>query len=178
MKTVLFTLAAALAALTLAAPAAAQTDDPVAACRAAHASDQQARIACLETAIARMQGRVAEAQQQATQAQQQAAVAEERVAAAESGRPTWSIPGFRARERAAEPEAVTVQLVRIRYGRDGHGFFTTSEGQVWRETVAAPTRRRLDPERTYEAVIDRGFMGGFRMNIEGITWEYKVEPLN
>lgn len=178
MRTILSALAVTLAAFALAAPAAAQTEDPIAACRTAHAAAPEARIACLEGAITRMQGRVAEAQQQATQAQQQAAVAEERVAAAESGRPTWSIPGFRARERAAEPEAVTVQLVRIRYGRDGLGFFTTSEGQVWRETVAAPARRRLDPDRTYEAVIDRGFMGGFRMNIDGITWEYKVEPLN
>lgn len=176
MKRVAFAVAF-MAGLWFAAPqAAAQQDsDPIASCRAAHSADASARIACLEAAIARMQGRVTEAEQQVAQAQQQVAQAEER---AESGRPAWSLPGFRARQEAeAGPQEARVQLVRIRYGRDGYGFFTTSEGQVWRETVAAPARRHLEPDQTYEAVI-RSTILGYRMNVDGIRWEYKVEPLN
>ncbi|MCR6644313.1 MAG: hypothetical protein NVV62_07245 [Terricaulis sp.] len=176
MKIVAFALAF-MAGLWIAAPqAAAQQDaDPVASCRAAHGADAAARITCLEAAIARMQGRVTEAEQHAAEAQQQVAQAEQR---AESGRPAWSLPGFRARQDAeAGPQEARVQLVRIRYGRDGYGFFTTSEGQVWRETVAAPARRHLDTDQTYEAVIRSGMLG-YRMHVDGIRWEYKVEPLN
>jgi multidrug resistance efflux pump len=176
-------LAAAFLSLGAAfAPASAQTsgEDPVAQCRAAHASDAQARIICLETAIQGMRGQVVQAEQQAAEAQAQAAASQAQVqaaASAERARPSWSIPGFRAAQEASEPTQVRVQLARIRYGRDGYGFFTTADGQVWRETVAAPARRRLDPEESYEAEIRRTPLG-FRMLVDGIRWEYKVEPLN
>lgn len=154
-----------LAALASAAgtPALAQTaDDPVAACRAAHASDLAQRVACLELAIERMRG--------------QAPAPEAR-----GERPAWSIPGFRAREQAEreqENEAVRVRIVRVTYGRDGLGRFVTEEGQTWRETVAAPERRWLENGRTYEGEISRGPIGGFRLNIDGIRFEYRVEPID
>jgi len=178
MKTAIFTLAVAIT-MSLAVPAFAQqpADDPIAACRAAHAADQQARINCLEQAIARMQGRVVQAEQQAVQAQQQAAAAAQQQQQARSDRPGWSLPGFRAQQDAQEREEVRVQIVGIRYTGDGYGLFTTADGKVWRETVQAPRRRHLDPEETYEATIHRGILG-FRMNVDGIRWEYKVEPLN
>lgn len=171
MKTALFALAATIA-LAVAVPTLAQEPaaDPIATCRATHAADPEGRIACLESAIARMQGRVVEAEQQAAAAQQQ-------VAAAEARRPAWSIPGFRDAQREAEAEEVRVQITRARYGRDGYGLFTTADGQVWRETVTAPERRHLEDGETYEAVIRRTILG-FRMNVDGIRWEYKVEPLN
>ena len=171
MKTIILALSATIL-LAAAVPAAAQqpAEDPIAACRAAHAANPEARIGCLEGAIARMQGRVQQAEQRVEQAQQQAA-------AAEPARPGWSIPGFRAAQRAAEVEEVRVQITRVRYGRDGYGLFTTADGQVWRETVTAPARRRLEGGETYEAVIHRNILG-FRMNVDGIRWEYKVEPLN
>lgn len=180
MRIVFTALALAILVASASSISSAQTpgEDPVAACRAAHGNNADSRIACLEGAIQRMRGEVVEAQQQVQQAQQQAQQAQEHASAIEQGRPGWSLPGFRAAQRQAEPEAVTVQLVRIRYGRDGFGFFTTADGQVWRETVASPSRHHLDPERTYNAVIDRGFMGGFRMNVDGVRWEFKVEPLN
>lgn len=168
---------ALMAGLWLAAPqAAAQTDpDPIASCRSAHGADAPARIACLEAAIARMQGRLTQAEQQAAEAQQQTAAGQQ---AQSSARPAWSLPGFRARQEAESArQDVRVQLVRIRYGRDGYGIFTTAEGQVWRETVAAPARRHLNPNQSYEAVIHNTALG-FRMNVDGIRWEYKVEPLN
>ena len=162
----------------LLAPAAAQTgaEDPVAACRAAHGSDATARIACLESAIQRMRGQVAQAEQQAAAAQARAAEAQQQ-AEAQRSRPSWSIPGFRAAQENAEPTSVRVELTRIRYGRDGFGIFTTADGQVWRETVSAPRRRHLDPEQTYQAEIRRTVLG-YRMLVDGIRWEYKVEPLN
>ncbi|HRP10243.1 MAG TPA: hypothetical protein PLK37_04350 [Terricaulis sp.] len=175
MKTALFTLALAIAAAGFAASSSAQQTgaDPIAECRAAHAADAQARINCLEQAIARMQGRVVEAEQQAAQAQQQAAAQQPQA----SGRPGWSLPGFRTQQDSEEREEVRVQITRVRYTGDGYGLFTTADGKVWRETVAAPSRRRLDADETYEATIHRS-MFGFRMNVDGIRWEYKIEPLN
>ena len=195
MKTVTIALIAALAFAGGIVPAAAQeAGDPIAECRAAHGANAQARIACLESAIARMQGRVQEAeqetvqaQQQAAQAQQQAALAQQQAeqaqqqaAASEPRRPRWSLPGFRAEQEAqieAEREEVRVTIVRARYSRDGLGIFTTDDGKVWRETVAAPERRHLESNRTYEGAIHRGIFG-YRLNLDGIRWEYKVEPLN
>lgn len=164
MKTVIFALAALLAgSIIMGVPAFAQgaDEDPVAACRSVHAANAEAHIACLETAIQRL--RESASQQQA--------------ASAEPGRPAWSLPGFRDRERAAQAEEVRVQLVSVQYGRDGLGLFRTADGQYWRETTSAPARRRLDSDRTYDAVIERALLG-FRMTVDGIRWEYKVEPLN
>lgn len=184
MKTVIFTLAVTLALAGAMRPAAAQqAGDPIAECRAAHVANAEARIACLELAIARMQGRLQEAEQEAVQAQQQAAQGRQHVeqaAVEERRRPRWSVPGFRAEqdaERNAEREEVRVSIVRARYSRDGLGIFTTDDGKVWRETVAAPERRHLESDRTYVGTIHRNVFG-YRLNIDGIRWEYRVEPLN
>lgn len=78
-----------------------------------------------------------------------------------------------------KPDAVRieVELSAIRYDADGKGVFTTSTGTVWRETVASPVRSRLDSRRAYKGVITSGLMGGFRLNIEGVVRELKVEPI-
>lgn len=78
-----------------------------------------------------------------------------------------------------KPDAVRieVELTTARYDSEGRGIFTTSSGTVWRETVASPVRSRLDPRRTYKGVITSGLIGGFRLNIEGVTRELKVEPI-
>ena len=83
-------------------------------------------------------------------------------------------------ERALKkPDAVRieVELTAVRYDADGKGVFTTSTGTVWRETVTSPVRSRLDSRRTYKGVITSGLMGGFRLNIEGVVRELKVEPV-
>jgi len=163
--TVFAGLVGAVLALTAfaVAPALAQTaEDPVAACRTAHANDLAARVACLELAVERLRA-------QPTQQQ------------AEDRRPNWAIPGFRAREEAARAEdaVVRVSIVRVSYGRDGLGRFVTAEGQIWRETVAAPERRWLRAEEApFEGEISRGPLGGFRLNIDGIRWEYRIEPVD
>jgi hypothetical protein len=146
-----------LATLALSGAAFAQTStgaDPVAQCRAVHGATPSAHIACLEAALT-----------------QQLATATE-VEAPDARRFPFS---------RAEPEdepAITVRIVRVAYDSEGLGRFVTEDGQVWRETTAVPRRRHLDPGETYTAVIDRGLIGGFRMNVEGIRFEYKVEPLN
>ncbi|MCL4713460.1 MAG: hypothetical protein KJZ75_01015 [Hyphomonadaceae bacterium] len=153
----------ALAALSCAGIALAQTQDapadPVAACQAAHAEDQSAHIACLENAITALRA--------APPAPPPAAVTEA------PRRFVFSPP-----QPAEATPAVTVRIVQVSYNREGLGRFVTEEGQAWRETTPAPQRRWLDPDEDYTAQISRGMLGGYRMNVEGIRWEYKVEPLN
>ena len=43
--------------------------------------------------------------------------------------------------------------------------------------ITSPARSRLDPRRTYKGVITSGLMGGFRLNVEGVVRELKVEPI-
>lgn len=76
-----------------------------------------------------------------------------------------------------EPVRLDVELTSIRYDNEGKGIFTTATGTVWRETVASPTRSRLDPKRTYRGVITTGLIGGYRLNVEGVVRELKVEPI-
>lgn len=84
-----------------------------------------------------------------------------------------------AREALEKPSAVSipVKIVGVRYMSDGRGVFTTDSGTVWRETVVTPTNQRLRPQREYTGVISRGIFGGFRLNVEGIVREFKVEPI-
>lgn len=146
-----------VAALASVGAAAAQSQaDPVAQCRAAHAADPAAHISCLENAITAM--RAAPAPQAAESEPQRRFV-------------------FSPSERAEQTPAINVRIVQVSYNREGLGRFVTDEGQIWRETTAAPQRRRLEFGETYEAEISRSAFGGFRMNIDGIRWEYKVEPL-
>jgi hypothetical protein len=70
-----------------------------------------------------------------------------------------------------------VELISIRYDQEGKGVFTTATGTVWRETVASPARSRLDPRKTYKGIITTGMIGGFRLNLEGVVRELKVEPI-
>lgn len=152
MRTLIFT---GLAAMALIGAAHAQTGaDAVAQCRASYAADPAAHIACLEAALTRQP-------------------AAPPAATAEPGR----FPFSRQAEREEE-QAITVRIVRVSYDSEGLGRFVMEDGQVWRETTAAPRRRHLESGETYTAQIDRGLLGGFRMNVEGIRWEYKVEPLN
>jgi len=85
----------------------------------------------------------------------------------------------KARQRAPdEPlEQVTVRVVSVGYNSTGLGVFTLADGQVWRETVAAPERHRLRAGREYAARIERGSIGGYRMYVDGVKWMFKVERL-
>lgn len=103
----------------------------------------------------------------------------DRVRTRATERPTGNDRSYRRRTCAQKPDAVRieVELTAVRYDADGKGVFTTSTGTVWRETVTSPVRSRLDSRRTYKGVITSGLMGGFRLNVEGVVRELKVEPI-
>lgn len=121
-------------------------------CRAAHADDATAHIACLENALRRK--------------------------SAEPG----SEVGLdqvrqRERDRGEGPPPAVVRIVSVSYDAGGFATIRTETGQVWREIEAVTRRPRLDPGTQYTARIERGRVGGYRMYIDGIRWMYKVERL-
>ena len=149
------------AILLVAALPASANDDPIVRCRAAHAADPTAHIGCLEAAL-----------------QAQAAPANE---AATTAATSLGSEQAQARQRATDPaataEKVAVRIVEVRYNSAGLGVFRMADGQVWQETVATPARLHLRPGKEYEAAIERGALGGYRMHVDGVRWLHKVERL-
>lgn len=76
-----------------------------------------------------------------------------------------------------DPLAVSIEIVAIRYDQNDRGVFTMQSGALWRETVTTPRTQRLDPRKRYRGVITRGVLGGFRLNVEGVVREFKIEPV-
>ena len=134
------------------ATAASPQADPVSTCRAAHADDAVAHIACLEEAL-RSQSTAPPAGLGSDQVQS------------------------RERARSGVAERVTVQIVSVAYDAVEKGTFRTSNGQVWRETEVTPKRYRLSTAREYKARIERGAFGGYRMYVDGVKWMLKIERL-
>ena len=154
-----------LAVILAAALPAAASDDPVTRCRAAHAKDPAAHIRCLENAL------------QTPMAQTTPASGTTAPAAVVG----LGVEQAQARKRAAEPaaaaEKATVRIVDVRYDGAGLGVFRMADGQVWQETVATPARLHLQPGKPYDAAIERGALGGYRMHVDGVRWMHKVERL-
>lgn len=149
------------AILLIAGLPAVASDDPVARCRAAHEADPTAHIRCLEEAL-----------------QAPAAPAN---AGATTASPSLGVEQAAARKREAEPaaaaEKATVRIVEVRYNAAGLGVFRMADGQVWQETVATPARLHLQPGKEYDAAIERGSLGGYRMHVDGVRWLHKIERL-
>lgn len=138
-----------------AAAAAADAPAPAAIerCRAAHAGDSAAHIACLENAL--------------------------RNAGAAPGSAV-GLDQVKQRERAQQdaPQPVAdVRIVSVAYDARGFGTFRTADGQVWRETEAGKRKPRLSDQDQYAARIEHGRVGGYRMYVDGIKWMFKVERL-
>ncbi|MCM2310615.1 MAG: hypothetical protein NDI84_04350 [Steroidobacteraceae bacterium] len=167
---------------------ASAATDPIAACRAAHAGDSAAHIVCLEDAL-RASGAAPAAVAKLDGASPAAVAPVAPVAAVPVSGTTAAAPEPRptglgaeqaaARQRApdAAPEQVAVRIVSVTYNAGGLGIFRLADGQVWRETVAAPPRHQLDTGREYAARIERGKVGGYRLYIDGVKWMFKVERL-
>jgi hypothetical protein len=188
-------LVTALLALLPLATFAANAVDPIAHCRSAHGDEPAAHIACLEDALrARDAQRSAAVQTTGTAAATpaaatpvpsgsaaQAATATPAVTAVEAAPAGLGAEQAAARRRAKAPEgaeeAARVRIVEFRYTLAGIGVFRMADGQVWQETVASPARVHLKPGKEYEATIERGTLGGYRMYVEGVRWMHKVERL-
>jgi hypothetical protein len=144
----------------LATPALAG-QDAVDACRAAHAGDAAAHIRCLEAAL---RGDASASPRAAAED----AVEAPRGLGAEQVLATQ-------REREPEPGPVEVRIVSTTYNARGIGTFHMADGQVWRETMPAPERRRLKPDKEYDARIVRARISGYRMHVDGVRYMKTVE---
>ena len=148
-----FLVAVALYLSTAAAAADAPVPAAIERCRAAHAGDSAAHIACLENAL--------------------------RNAGAAPGSAV-GLDQVKQRERAQKdaPQPVSeVRIVSVAYDARGFGTFRTADGQVWRETEAGKRKPRLAEGSQYAARIEHGRVGGYRMFVDGIKWMFKVERL-
>jgi hypothetical protein len=172
--------------LTCVAAVASASSDPISACRAEHAGNDAAHIACLENAL-RAVGAAPQTVVAGPAAMAPAAPAAPAAAAAVASGAALATPAptglgaeqAKARQRSYDTpaEQVSVRIVAATYDAAGFGVFRTADGQVWRETVASPERHHLDPKREYDARIERGKVGGYRMYVDGIKWMHKVERL-
>ncbi len=146
--------------------------DPVQTCREEHAGNVDAYIACLEAALYAVTG------MDAGRDTPNAAAAP--ATAAADDEPT----GLGAEQLRAQPrpeeaaiDSAQVRIISSRYDAHGMGTFLTEGGEVWRETMAAPARWRLDPDRQYDARIERGTLGGYRLHVDGIRYMLTVRRL-
>ena len=167
-----------IATVLMTAAAAAGADDPIADCRAAHASNAAEHIACLEDAL---RARAAAAGPAPAASVPAAATAAPAAAAEQASPQPTGLGAEQAIARQAppdaQPEQVEVRIVSVRYTKTGLGVFMMSDGQVWQETEAAPEYRRLQPGREYDARIKRGMVSGYRLYVAGESWMHKVRRL-
>lgn len=170
-------LAIAPIAITLAVAAALAGTDPAAACRQSHAADPPAHIACLEAALRSYTG----TEPPATAAPVTAAPVTSAPAATAADQPQGLgseqvLKTQRARGDAPS-EQVGVSIISATYNAQELGIFRLANGQIWRETELTPRHQRLQPGRQYEARIERGTIGGYRLHVEGVRRMMKVERL-
>lgn len=149
--------------LLFSACAAQAAADPVTDCREQHAGNPTEHIACLEAAL----NERSTSQIPDTTATEAASVlGSEQVQQKK-----------RASGELDEQQPLTVSIVAVRYDSAGLGLFKLDNGQIWRETEEMPRHLRLDPTGQYQAVLERGTLGGYRMQIDGIRRMLKVERL-
>ncbi|MBB5519230.1 hypothetical protein [Amphiplicatus metriothermophilus] len=155
--------AAGASLLAAAAGAAAQTDNPIEHCRTAAASDQ-ARIACLEAALAQALGLEA--------------------AAAPDDAPTvLGAEQVLARNREpgggqdAEKETIEARLEDFAVNRNGDIVFFLDNGQIWRQKQADSNALRLSRKKAYSVSVSKGVLSGYRLEIRALKRSVLVERL-
>jgi len=92
----------------------------------------------------------------------------------QSSLPSW-IPRITFgsdRDVEKEPDEYQTKLTRIQVNRIGRHFFTTSDGQVWRQTNI--TKIRAPKTLPANITLSQGVMGGIRMKIEETNRIYAV----
>lgn len=82
-------------------------------------------------------------------------------------------------DRAVEPKPApeTIAIVDVSYDAAGRGRLVDERGHIWRETVPSPAHLRLKGQRRYTATLSRGTLGGWRLVVDGLVRELKVELL-
>lgn len=161
-----------LVLLSLVSASAWPDSDAVQTCREEHAGNADAHIACLEAALHAVTGI------DAGRDIPNGAAAPAAPAAADE--PTGlGAEQLRAQRRPEEAaiDSAQVRIISARYDAHGIGTFLMEGGEVWRETMAAPERWRLDPGRHYEARIERGKLGGYRLHVDDIRYMLTVRRL-
>lgn len=143
----------------------ASAADPVVDCRQAHAADPAAHIACLEAAL----------DARTTDAESPKALPAEAEASNVMG--SEQIQQQKRASGEQSKESVSVRIVAVRYNSGGLGVFKLDNGQIWRETEEVREHMRLDPGQEYQAMIERGTLGGYRMFVEGERRMLKIERL-
>lgn len=166
----------ALAPVLMAAASALLPDDPVTACRAAHAGDAARHVACLEAAL---QERQPDGQRQgaAAPAAPAAPTAPAISSAPEAPTGLGAEQVRSASDHRAPPQEEAVKVASVTYDALGRGIFRTAAGQTWREMEAGRRNNRLAAGREYDARIEKSTLGGYRMYIDGVRRMLKVERL-
>lgn len=139
--------------------------DPVAECRKAHANNPTEHIACLEAALQERSAPTVPPGSTAAETEASTVLGSEQV-----------IQKKRASGEITE-QPVAVQIIATQYNSAGQGIFKLDNGQIWRETEVTPRHLRLEPGNPYQATLERGAIGGYRMQVEGVRRMLKVERL-
>ncbi|PQA87844.1 hypothetical protein [Hyphococcus luteus] len=179
-------LTAGAALIGLAGAAFAAAPDPIAHCRESSA-DKDARIACLEAAIADLTGgdalaeaestapaRTAAAETQAPDADAPTGLGAEQVAARiERERPEDD----ESKEKKKEEETLTATVEDYAVAADKSYILFLDNGHVWRQTAKANARVRLYPGKDYTVTIKKGLLSGYRVTINEIHRTFIAERI-
>lgn len=152
--------------LAVVAASASAGTDPADACRAAHASDPSAHIACLESALRAPCGAESPTESPTVTATDQP-----------SGLGSDQLLQKERIKDDAPAEQADFLIVSATYNAQDLGVFRLDNGQVWRETEKSPTNKRLKPDQPYQVRIERAKIGKYRMYVDGVRWMFKIERL-
>ena len=150
-------------AATLQAGSIQAETGPVQECRQAHYADPASHIGCLEAAL-------------------MTALAATQTSPVSANAPSAALGSEQVQQKQRSSgemveQSLLVSIRSARYNSQGLGVFKLDNGQVWRETEAMPQHLRLKPDQAYAAELERGKVGGYRMQVEGVRRMLKVERL-
>jgi len=134
-------------------------------------ADSDARIACLEEAVAELAGQVPERTQRAMLTGEEPPVsglgAEQVMASQDIDRP----------ESDDDEESLESTVVGFTRGRSGNYVFVLENDQIWAQRSYDDTYLRLKEGETYRVEVIRGFLSGYRMRFLDLNRRVKVHRL-
>ncbi|GAB4524608.1 MAG: hypothetical protein Kow00133_12880 [Amphiplicatus sp.] len=163
-----FMATAGVLALAATTGGAAQADNPIEHCRATAASDQ-ARIACLEAALAEALGlETASAAGEPNDAP--TGLGAQQVLARQQD-------GSHAPHSKQEKQTVEARLEDFAVNRNGDIVFFLDNGQIWRQKQADSNTLRLSRKKSYSVSVSEGLFSGYRLEIRELKRSVLVERL-